>query len=90
MLLGSGPTRWASSEGVFLFQVPEEGSILSTEIIMLLSSSLYAISIFFDKGEIKFDEDNLTIISLNFHPPHTMEDSNNEKEGGYVISFSWF
>lgn len=89
MLLETGPTRWATSEGVFLFQVPEVGSILKTEIIMLLSSSLYAISIFFDQGEIKFDEDNLTIISLNFHPPHSIEDSNNDKKEGYVVHSSF-
>jgi hypothetical protein len=89
MIPESSPTRWATSEGVFLFQVPEEGSILSTEVIILLSSSLYAISIFFDQGEIKFSEEMLSIISLNFHPPHSMDEPENDKEQGFVVHSSF-
>ncbi len=82
----SRPLRWASSEGVFLFQVPDEEHMLSTEIVILLSSSLYAIQIFFNKGEIRFNNEDLTIIKLNFHPPFTSQGSGNQ---GYVVHSSF-
>ena len=77
-----GPLRWASSEGVFLFQVPDDEHLLSTEIVILLSSSLYAIQIFFNKGQIKFNNEDLNIIKLTFHPPYTTEE---DEKKGYVI-----
>ncbi|MHA1121947.1 MAG: hypothetical protein ACTSPC_03970 [Candidatus Heimdallarchaeota archaeon] len=77
-----GPLRWASSEGVFLFQVPDDEYLLSTEIVILLSSSLYAIQIFFNKGQIKFNNEDLNIIKLTFHPPYTTEE---DEKKGYVI-----
>ncbi|NPE08249.1 MAG: hypothetical protein GNW80_08205 [Asgard group archaeon] len=80
----SGPLRWASSEGVFLFQVPDDEHLLSTEIVILLSSSLYAIQIFFNKGQIKFNNEDLNIIKLSFHPPYTTQEDEDEKKG-YVI-----
>ncbi|MBN1328948.1 MAG: hypothetical protein JXA54_05700 [Candidatus Heimdallarchaeota archaeon] len=85
------PTRWVTSEGVFLFQVPEEGSILPIEITMLLSSSLYAISVFFEYEQIKFEEEFMTIVRINFH--HPFDTSNiseeNDEEQGYVIHSSF-
>ena len=75
-----GPLRWASSEGVFLFQVPDDEHLLSTEIVILLSSSLYAIQIFFNKGQIKFNNEDLNIIKLSFHPPYTTQEEEDEKK----------
>lgn len=80
----SGPLRWASSEGVFLFQVPDDEHLLPTEIVILLSSSLYAIQIFFNKGQIKFNNEDLNIIKLSFHPPYTTQEEEDENKG-YVI-----
>jgi hypothetical protein len=83
MMLKPGPTRWATSDGVFLFQVPEVGGILPIDTAMLLSSSLHAISIFFETCEIKFSDDALSIIRINFHPPFANE--SDTKNQGYVI-----
>jgi len=76
-----GPLRWASSEGVFLFQVPDDEQLLPIEIVILLSSSLYAIQIFFNKGQIKFNNEDLNIIKLSFHPPYTTQEEEDEKKG---------
>ncbi|NHJ32407.1 MAG: hypothetical protein FK732_06065 [Asgard group archaeon] len=86
--MSGGPLRWASSEGVFLFQVPDEEHFLPTEIVILLSSSLYAIQIFFNKGEIKFNNEDLSIIKLSFHPPHTEQEDADESHG-YVVHSSF-
>jgi len=83
-----GPLRWASSEGVFLFQVPDEDHMLPTEIVILLSSSLYAIQIFFNKGEIRFNNEDLSIIKLSFHPPYTSQEIE-DKNQGYVVHSSF-
>lgn len=80
--------RWASSDGAFLFQVPYEETMFSLETSILLSSSLYAISIFLEKGDLSFGGEKLSIIRLNFHPPipdNKEEASSGENEEGYVI-----
>ncbi|NHJ86774.1 MAG: hypothetical protein FK734_15025 [Asgard group archaeon] len=86
--MSMGPMRWATSEGVFLFQVPQDERIISTDIILLLSSSLYAISIFFEDGHIKFNDENSAIIRINFHPPLSNEEQEIDEEG-YVIHSSF-
>jgi len=83
-----GPLRWASSEGVLLFQVPDNEHLLPTDIVILLSSSLYAIQIFFNKGQIKFNNEDLHIIKLSFHPPYTAQEKDDENKG-YVIHSSF-
>lgn len=86
-----GSLRWASSDGAFLFQVPHDETMFSLETSILLSSSLYAISIFLEKGDLSFGGERLSIIRLNFHPPipddeeEEEEVSNEENEEGYVI-----
>ncbi len=80
-------TRWLSSEGVYLFQVPEVGGILNEDTIMLLTSSLYAISTFFDQEHIKFNNEKLSIVRINFHPPITSEEPV-ENVPDYVIHCS--
>ncbi|MHA1211472.1 MAG: hypothetical protein ACTSSH_03330 [Candidatus Heimdallarchaeota archaeon] len=85
-----GPTRWGTSEGVFLFQVPEIEGLLSTEVIMLLSSSLYAISVFFEQSQLKFDQDSMSIVKINFHPPFdTEEEVTTDENQGFVIHSSF-
>ncbi len=83
-----GSLRWASSDGAFLFQVPYEETMFSLETSILLSSCLYAISIFLEKGDLSFGGERLSIIRLNFHPPipeDGEESSDEENEEGYVI-----
>ncbi|MBK5113849.1 MAG: hypothetical protein KGD59_01810 [Candidatus Heimdallarchaeota archaeon] len=84
--MSGGPLRWASSEGVFLFQVPDEELFLQTEIVILLSSSLYAIQIFFNKGEIRFNNEDLNITKLSFHPPFSSQENEDESPGFVVHS----
>ena len=85
-MMSNKPLRWALSEGAFLFQVPDLEGFIPTDTIILLSSTLYAIEIFFEKGEIKFFNDNLSIIRINFHPPLIAEGTiENESTQGYVI-----
>ena len=71
--MDTGPLRWASSEGAFLFQVPDEDSMFPLETTILLSSTLFAISIFLEHGQLKFNGEELGIIRLNFHPPHNYD-----------------
>ncbi|HUU77641.1 MAG TPA: hypothetical protein VMX55_04795 [candidate division Zixibacteria bacterium] len=78
-----GPLRWASSEGVFLFQVPYEERLFSLETVILLSSSLYAIQIFLDKGDLSFLGEKLSILKLNFHPPFPEEEQAEQER--YVV-----
>jgi hypothetical protein len=83
--------RWASSEGAFLFQVPDEDTMFPLETTILLSSSLFAIAIFLEHGQLKFNDEQLNIIRLNFPPPFNLEteegqETNNE---GYVIHSSY-
>ncbi|MGC9778711.1 MAG: hypothetical protein HZR80_05670 [Candidatus Heimdallarchaeota archaeon] len=82
-----GPLRWGSSEGVFLFRVPEEERILSSDVVMLLSSSLYAIQVFLEHGEIKINNEQLAIIRINFHPPFS-EEIEEDTGQGFVIHIS--
>ena len=82
-------TRWATSEGVYLFQVPEISTILDDEVIMLLSSSIYAINVFFDKEQIQFSNEKLSIVRINFHPPHMSEENQNDNDTGYIIHGSF-
>ena len=82
--------RWASSDGAFLFQVPHEEAMLPLETVILLSSSLYAISIFLEKGDIAIGGEKLSIIRLNFHPPileehETESEEEEEQQERYVI-----
>jgi hypothetical protein len=58
---------------------------------MLLSSSLYAISVFFEYDQIKFEEESMTIVRINFHPPFDANATSNENEEdqGYVIHSSF-
>ncbi len=83
--------RCASSDGAFLFQVPHDETMFSLETSILLSSSLYAISVFLERGDLSFGGEKLSIIRLNFHPPipdnedDEEEASDEENEEGYVI-----
>jgi len=78
--------RWASSDGAFLFQVPYEETMFPLETVILLSSSLYAISVFLEKGNLSFGGEKLSIIRLNFHPPISEEDiADEELQEKYVI-----
>lgn len=81
----TGPLRWASSEGVFLFQVPYEEKFFPLESIILLSSSLNAIDIFLDKEQITFKGQPLSIVRLNFHPPFSTSEDTTPRSYGYVI-----
>ncbi|MHA1125098.1 MAG: hypothetical protein ACTSO7_05715 [Candidatus Heimdallarchaeota archaeon] len=89
--MDTGPLRWASSEGAFLFQVPDEGSMFPIETTILLSSSLFAISIFLEYGQLKFNDEELNIIRLNFPPPHNIVtlDEQEANRAGYVIHSSY-
>jgi len=89
--MDTGPLRWASSEGAFLFQVPDEGSMFPLETTILLSSTLFAISIFLEHGQLKFNGEELNIIRLNFHPPHNLEvdDEQVADQDSYVIHSSY-
>ena len=81
--------RWASSEGVFLFQVPYESKLLSLETVILLSSTLYAMQVFLDKGELSFLGDKLSILKINFHPPFTEEETEEDDiREGFVVHSS--
>lgn len=82
-----GPLRWATSEGVFLFQVPDKETILKLENTLLLSSSLFAISVFLEMGEIKFNNEQMTIIRINFHPPFSETDPTSKNH--FVIHSSY-
>lgn len=83
------PLRWASSEGVFLFRVPDEDTLLPLETAILLSGGLNAISIFLEKGQLSIEDEPLTIIRINLHPPLCEDEDLECLDKGYVIHSSF-
>jgi hypothetical protein len=83
--------RWASSEGAFLFQVPEEEWLFTQETIILLSSGIYAFIVYLAQGDIKLNGENLSIIRINVHPPFltSSEQDSKPQQEGYVIHSSY-
>lgn len=68
-MLSPKSIRWASVDGAYLFQIPEEARDIPSDVLVLLSGGLAAISVFLTKKNLTFMDEKLSIIRMNFHPP---------------------
>ncbi|MEA2071833.1 MAG: hypothetical protein U9O98_11165 [Asgard group archaeon] len=82
--------RWVTADGLYLFQVPEEDWLIDKDTVVLLSSSLYALSVYLAKGQLKFNGENLAVVRMTFHPPIPKEGTIDiPDEEHYVIHIAY-
>ncbi|MBD3191414.1 MAG: hypothetical protein GF308_12270 [Candidatus Heimdallarchaeota archaeon] len=68
-MLSPKSVRWASVDGAYLFQIPDDSQEIPSDVLVLLSGGLAAISVFLTKKNLTFKNEKLSIIRMDFHPP---------------------